>query len=100
MRQNLKQILILLILILPLGAFGQTGEDDVSEPDAAQDEASQPVVTLEEIRVETERFQKRLRRTLSGDLLRRAPGSAGDPIREYPDFRASVQLTISLGHSL
>ena len=81
MRQNLKQISILLILVLPLGAFGQTGEDDVSEPDAAQDEASQPVVTLEEIRVETERFQKRLRQTLSGDLLRRAPGSAGDPIR-------------------
>ncbi|RKU22051.1 hypothetical protein C6500_05085 [Candidatus Poribacteria bacterium] len=80
-RQNLKQILILLILLLPLGAFGQTGEDDVSESDAAQDEDSRPVTTLETIIVEAEPFQKRPQRTLLGDLLRRAPGSAGDPLR-------------------
>ena len=81
MRQNLKQILFLLILILPLNAFGQTGEDDVSELDAAQDEDSRSVTTLETIIVEAEAFQKRPQRTLPGDLLRRAPGSAGDPIR-------------------
>ena len=80
-RQNLKQILILLILILPLSAFGQTDEGDATESDAAKDEASQPVITLEEVRVETERLETRLQRTLSGDLLRRATGSAGDPIR-------------------
>ena len=81
MRQNLQQILILLILILPLSAFGQTGEGDVSASDAAQDEDSRPVTTLETIIVEAEPFQKRPQRTLPGDLLRRAPGSAGDPIR-------------------
>ena len=81
MRQNLKQILILLILLLPLGAFGQTGEGDLSESDTAQDEDSRPVTTLETIIVETEPFQKRPQRTLPGDLLRRAPGSAGDPLR-------------------
>ena len=81
MRQNLKQILILLIFLLPLGAFGQTGDGDISEPDATQDEDSRPVTTLETIIVEAEPFQKRPQRTLLGDLLRRAPGSAGDPIR-------------------
>ncbi len=81
MRHNLKEILILLILILPLGALGQTGEDDVSEPDASQDADSRPVPTLETIIVETEPPQTRQRRTLSGDMLRRATGSAGDPIR-------------------
>ena len=80
-RQNLKQILIPLILLLPLGAFGQTGEGDVSESGAAEDEDSRPVATLETIIVEAEPFQKRPQRTLPGDLLRRAPGSAGDPLR-------------------
>ena len=81
MRQNLKQILILFILILPLGALGQTGQDDVSESDTAQDEDSRPVTTLETITVEADRYQTRPQRTLSGDMLRRATGSAGDPIR-------------------
>ena len=79
--KNLKQILILLILILPLGVFGQTDEADTTESGTAKDEASQPVTTLPEIKVETERFKNRPQRTLSGDLLRRTPGSAGDPIR-------------------
>ena len=67
--------------MFPLGAFGQADEGDVSEPDTAQDEDSRPVTTLETIIVEAEPFQKRPQRTLTGDLLRRAPGSAGDPIR-------------------
>ena len=79
--KNLKRTLILLILILPLGAFGQTDEGDAAESDAAKDEAAQPVTTLEEVKVEAERWEKRLQHTLSGDLLRRATGSAGDPIR-------------------
>ena len=79
--KNLKRILILLILILPLSAFGQTDEADTAESGTAKDEASQPVTTLEEVKVEAERWEKRLQHTLSGDLLRRATGSAGDPIR-------------------
>ena len=82
--ENLKRILILLILILPLGAFGQTDETDegdVNASDSAKDEASQPVTTLEEVKVEAERAEKTTRQTLSGSLLRRTPGSAGDPIR-------------------
>ncbi len=69
------------MLILPLSAFGQTDADDTAESDAAKDEASQSVVTLDEITVETTRLKMKPKRTLSGDLLRRAPGSAGDPIR-------------------
>ena len=69
------------MLILPLSAFGQTDADDTAASDAAKDEASQSVVTLDEITVETTRLKIKPKRTLSGDLLRRAPGSAGDPIR-------------------
>ena len=69
------------MLILPLNAFGQTDADDTAESDAAKDETSQSVVTLDEITVETTRLEIKPKRTLSGDLLRRAPGSAGDPIR-------------------
>jgi hypothetical protein len=64
-----------------LGAFGQTDEADTTESGTAKDEASQPVTTLEEVKVEAARAEKTTRRTLSGDLLRRATGSAGDPIR-------------------
>lgn len=77
----MKEILILLILILPSGAFGQTDEVNGTASDTTKDETSQSVTTLEEIRVEAERFEKRPQRTLRGDLLRRATGSAGDPIR-------------------
>ena len=80
--KNLKRILFtLLIFITPFVAFGQTDESDIPESDIAKDEASLPVTTLKEIRVEAERLEKRPRQTLSGDLLRRATGSAGDPIR-------------------
>ena len=79
--KNLKPILILLILILPSGAFGQTDEVNGTASDTTKDETSQSVTTLEEIRVEADRFEKRPRQTLRGDLLRRATGSAGDPIR-------------------
>ena len=81
MDKNLKHILILLILILPFGAFGQTEDGDVAESDAAEDEASRPVVTMEEIKVETEVLEKRPQYTLRGNLLRRATSSAGDPFR-------------------
>ena len=64
-----------------MSTFGQTGEDDVSAPDTSQAEDSRPATTLETVIVEGDRFEKRLRPTLSGDLLRRAPGSAGDPMR-------------------
>ena len=73
--------MVLLILILPFGAFGQTDEADAPESEAAKDDASAPVVTLEEIRVETEQLENRLRHTLGGDLLRQITGGAGDPIR-------------------
>lgn len=79
--KNLNQILILLILILPFSAFGQTDDGDSRESDPTQDTDSRPAATLEAIIVEAERFEKRPQRTLSGDQLRRATGSAGDAIR-------------------
>ena len=76
----MRQILILLVLIGPLGAFAQTNDDN-TKSDPAQDEASRPVPTLETIQVETGRAEKTTQRTLDGELLRKATSSAGDPFR-------------------
>ena len=67
--------------MLPLSAFGQTDAGDVPASDGENDEASQPVVTMEAITVETERLKTSPQYTLRGDLLRRMTGSGGDPIR-------------------
>lgn len=64
-----------------MSAFGQTDAGDVPVSDGENDEASQPVVTMEAITVETERLKTRPQYTLRGDLLRRMTGSGGDPIR-------------------
>lgn len=64
-----------------MSAFGQTNGGDAPASDAEKDEASQPVVTMEAITVETERLKTRPQYTLRGDLLRRMTGSGGDPIR-------------------
>ena len=64
-----------------MSAFGQTDTGDVPASDAENDEASQPVVTMEAITVETERLKTKPQYTLRGDLLRRMTGSGGDPIR-------------------
>ena len=64
-----------------MSAFGQTDESDVNESNVSQDKDSRSATTLEAIIVEAERSEIRPQRTLGGDLLRRATGSAGDPIR-------------------
>ena len=64
-----------------MSAFGQTDAGDAPASDAENDEASEPVVTMEAITVETERLKTRPQYTLRGDLLRRMTGSGGDPIR-------------------
>ena len=75
----MRQILIFLVLIGPLGVFAQTNDDVKLDP--ADDEASGPITELEAITVETERAEKTTQRTLDGELLRRATSSAGDPFR-------------------
>ena len=64
-----------------LSVFGQTHTEDAAELDPEKDEASQPIVTMEAIQVETERLETRPQYTLRGDLLRQMTGSGGDPIR-------------------
>ena len=64
-----------------LSVFGQTHTEDAAELAPEKDEASQPIVTMEAIQVETERLETRPQYTLRGDLLRQMTGSGGDPIR-------------------
>ena len=78
---DLKLLFVLLIPILPCGAFGQTNSGDPGEAGAVTEDTSAPVHTMKEIRVETAQLETRLQHTLGGNLLRRITGGAGDPIR-------------------
>ena len=75
----MKKILILLICIVPFSVLAQT--DDATESDPVDTEASSDVHKLEEIKVKGERIKEKPRHILSGELLRSATGSGGDPIR-------------------
>ena len=76
----MRQILILLILIGPLGAFAQT-DDDAVKSDPAESDASGPVIILPTIEAEAERLKIKPRYTFRGESIRSATGSGGDPIR-------------------
>ena len=76
----MRQILILLILIGPLGAFAQT-DDDAVKSDPAESDASGPVIILPAIEAEAERLKIKPRYTFRGESIRSATGSGGDPIR-------------------
>ncbi|MCG9133727.1 TonB-dependent receptor plug domain-containing protein [Candidatus Poribacteria bacterium] len=75
----MKKILILLICIVPFSTFAQT--DDTNPSDPAKDETSRPVVNLDPITVEGERIERKPKHTLDDAFIRRATGSAGDPLR-------------------
>ncbi len=70
----MKQILILLILLLPFSALGQND-------DPVNDEALDDVITLPPVEVKTERIEKKPRHTFKGPLITSAVGSGGDPLR-------------------
>ncbi len=74
----LKKILILLICLLPFSTFAQT--DETTEPNTVKDEASRPI-TMDPVRVEAERIERKPRHILNGAFIRSATGSAGDPLR-------------------
>ena len=77
--RNLRQILILLMLIGPLSVFAQT--DDTAKPEPTENDASGDAIRLNPIPVEVQRLEKKPRHTFSGKAIRSAMGSGGDPIR-------------------
>ncbi len=76
----MSYILILLMLIGTSNAFAQTDANG-TQSDSAESDASDDVTTLDPIVVDAKKSQKHLHRTLSGELLRKTTGNAGDPIR-------------------
>ncbi len=75
----MRQILILLILIGPLGVFAQT--DDTAKSDPTENDASGDAIRLDPIPVEDQPLEKKPRHTFNGRAIRSAIGSGGDPIR-------------------
>ena len=76
----MRQILILLILIGPLSGSAQTDDDRVKS-DPAEKDASEDIITLDTIKVETQRLEIKPRYTFKGRTIRSATGSGGDPLR-------------------
>ena len=75
----MKNILLLLICIVPFSALAQT--DETTQSDPVEDEASRPVVKLAPVTVEGTKIEKKPRHTLDGRFITSATGSAGDPLR-------------------
>lgn len=73
-------ILILLMLIGTLNVFAQT-DDDTTKSDPVENKASEGVITIDPIKVEVQRLEKKPRYTFRGKAIRSATGSGGDPIR-------------------
>ncbi len=91
----MKKILILLICIIPLGAFAQTDDTTVSEPVEGEDEGT--VTTLDPITIEGKRTERKSRQTLGGELLKKTPGSAGDPLRAIARLPSVTTINDFLG---
>ena len=71
---TLKQISILLFLIVPFSAIGQSD-------DSQEDDASDEIVTLPPVIVQQERIEKKPKHTFKGSTIRDFVGSGGDPLR-------------------
>ena len=93
----MKKILILLIFcIVPFSVVAQT-DDDTTALELVEDETEDSVTTLDPIKVEAERIERRPRHTLDGELLRRTPGSAGDPLRGIARLPSVATINDFLG---
>ena len=55
--------------------------EDTATSEVAEGEAEDSVITMNPVTVEGKRKEKKMRQTLDGELLKRTPGSAGDPLR-------------------
>ncbi len=77
----MKKTLIYLIIccLIPLSAIAET--EDTATSEVIEDEAEDPLVTLDPVTVEGKRIERKSRQTLDGELLKKTPGSAGDPLR-------------------
>ena len=77
----MKKTLIYLIIccLVPFSAIAET--EDTATSEVIEAETEDPVTTLDPITIEGKRIERKSRQTLDGELLKKTPGSAGDPLR-------------------
>ena len=93
----MKKILILLIFSMaPFSVVAQT-VDDTTASELVEGETEDSVTTLDPIKVEAERIERKPRHTLDGELLRQTPGSAGDPLRGIARLPSVATINDFLG---
>ncbi len=94
--KTVKKILIYLICcLIPLSAIAET--EDTATSELAEDETEDAAITLDPITVESERIERKSKQTLDGELLKRAPGSAGDPLRGIARLPSIATINDFLG---
>ncbi len=71
--------------------------EDTATSEVVKDETENPVVTLDPITIESQRIDRKSRQTLDGELLKRMPGSAGDPFRGIARLPSVATINDFLG---
>ena len=92
----MKKIWIYLICcLIPLSAVAET--EDTATPEIAEGETEDAVITLDPITIEDKRIKRKSRQTLDGELLRKTPGSASDPLRGIARLPSVATINDFLG---
>ena len=90
-----KMWIYLICCLISLGAIAETDDTDTSEVAAGETEDS--AITLDPITIEGERIERKSRQTLDGELLKKTPGSAGDPLRGIARLPSVATINDFLG---
>ncbi|MXY99939.1 Plug domain-containing protein, partial [Candidatus Poribacteria bacterium] len=93
----MKKTLIYLIIccLVPFSAIAET--EDTATSEFIDGEAENPVTTLDPITIEGKRIERKSRQTLEGELLKKTPGSAGDPLRGIARLPSVATINDFLG---
>ena len=93
----MKKTLIYLIIccLVPLSTIAET--EDTIAAEVVEDEAEDSVITLDPVPVVGERIERKSRQTLDGELLKKTPGSAGDPLRGIARLPSVATINDFLG---
>ena len=93
----MKKTLIYLIIccLVPLSTIAET--EDTATSEVIEDEAEDPLITLDPVTIEDKRIEKKSRQTLDGESLKKTPGSAGDPLRGIARLPSVATINDFLG---
>ena len=81
--------------MVPFSAIAET--EDTAAAEVVEDEAEDSVIKLDPVAVVGKRIERKSRQTLDGELLKKTPGSAGDPLRGIARLPSVATINDFLG---